>query len=116
MVGREDVMEKTFALKDHFHPNEGKIALYHTFDDRVVFIVFLKKPDWPNREKEEVFRCPTCKGFIFPRGIIRARGKDYKHICRGGPRSALEAERGRPAEEKEVFNDRIDGNGVTIAT
>jgi len=107
------MMEKAFALEDHFHINEGKTAVYHTLDERVVFIIFLKKADWPNREKEEVFRCPVCKGFIFPRGIIRARGKDYKDTCKGSPWPASEAERGRLAEKKEVSNG-INGNGIAI--
>ncbi len=58
-------MEKAFALIDHFHINEGKTAIYHTLDERVAFIVFLKKPDWPNREKEEVFPLPCLQSIYF---------------------------------------------------
>lgn len=107
-------MEKAFALEDRFHINEGKTAVYHTLDTRVVFVIFLKKMDWLNRDKEEVVRCGSCRGFIFPRGIVRARGKDYKHICnsKGGPRPALETEGKRSDGEKEVSDDRIDGTGV----
>ncbi len=71
-------MEKTFALKDH-HPNDGKVAVFNTFDERVVYLIFLNKVDWPDREKEEVMRCPRCKSFVFSKSISRSRG--WGHIC-----------------------------------
>jgi len=98
-------MEKAFALSDHHFPDEGRTAIYNTLDHRVVMVIFLKKADWPNREKEEVFRCPACKGFIFSRTTIRSRGKDYKHFCKGIP-----VARAIQGEEKEASNDT--GTGI----
>lgn len=82
------VIDKVFALKEtHFPHNE--IARYSTLDRRVDFIVFLKKTDWPNRGKEEVFRCGRCHSFILPKEL-----KNHKSICKE-----------RQKVEKEAPND-----------
>jgi len=90
-------MERIFALKDH-HPLEGlgKVAVFNTFDERVSYLIFISKVDWPDREKEEVFRCPRCKSFVFSRSIARARG--WGHICSMSRKT-----------EKEV-KDGVNGN------
>jgi len=65
------MMEKAFALKETHFPTNS-IAIYNTLDRRVIHIVFLSDPEWPNRDREEVLKCPECKHFILP---------DIKHIC-----------------------------------
>jgi hypothetical protein len=84
-------MEKTFCLKDvHFPHND--IARYNTLDRRVDYVIFLKKTDWQNRAKEEVFRCGKCKTFILPK-----EKTNHKAICK------------ERQVTKEVSNDGGDG-------
>lgn len=61
-------MEKTFAVKDH-HPDEGKVAVYNTLDERVVHIIFVGKTDWPLREKQEVLGIPIAAKDSFFRKV-----------------------------------------------
>ncbi len=100
-------MEKAFAMADHFHINEGKTAVYHTLDERVVYVIFLKKTDWAEREKQEVFRCPFCRGFVFPKQVVRSRGNDYKHICKGPKEIGIAPARGTFPQDKEVSDENI---------
>ena len=90
-------MEKTFALADH-HPPEGigKLAVFNTFDTRVSYLIFINKVDWPDREKEEVFRCPRCKSFVFSKSISRARG--WGHLC-------SMARKEKPVEKEVTSNE-----------
>ena len=92
-------MDKTFALADH-HPPEGigKLAVFNTFDERAVYLIFLNKVDWPDREKEEVFRCPRCKSFVFSKSISRSRG--WEHIC-SMPRKEKPSEKEAPNDGTE---------------
>jgi hypothetical protein len=75
--GGQTMIEKVFAIQDH-HVNGSDLILYHTLDRRVVHLVFLKPVDWPNRAKEEVFKCLKCKSFVLPREKVI-----HKANCKG---------------------------------
>lgn len=62
-------MEKTFALSSAIPDlmSNGKAAIYKTFDVRVSYVIIIDGDfEWANRAKQEIFRCPRCKAFIFP--------------------------------------------------
>jgi hypothetical protein len=97
-------MEKAFALADQ-HPHGKGIAVYATLDERVRFIVSTKPIDWPERDKQEVTRCPRCKAFMFSRRIGMSRGEDWRHTCTMKPKAAEKEPVPVCPPEKEVPAD-----------
>lgn len=79
-------MEKTFALSSAIPDlmSNGKAAIYKTLDARVSYLVIIDGDfEWANRAKQEVFRCPRCKAFIFPDEKIKTRdGIKYHKDCK----------------------------------
>jgi len=77
-------MEKAFALKSAIPTlaTNGKVAIYSTLDPNVTMIYILNDFEWENRKKEEVFRCPRCKTYIFPADKHKTKdGVKYHPIC-----------------------------------
>lgn len=79
-------MEKTFALSSAIPDlmSNGKAAIYKTLDARVSNLVIIDGDfEWANRAKQEVFRCPRCKAFIFPDDKTKTKeGMKYHKDCK----------------------------------
>lgn len=77
-------MDKAFVLKSAIPElmTNGKISVYLTLDPKVNMILILKDFDWPERSKNECFRCERCKCYIFPDDKSKTKdGKKYHKIC-----------------------------------
>ena len=86
-------MEKTFILKDAHLPSNN-VARYSTLDKNIDLIIFLRKPiEWPNRLKEECFRCERCHCFMKPKEPKSQKDNAFYHKITCNPRlSTVEKE------------------------
>ena len=79
-------MEKTFALSSAIPDlmSNGKAAIYKTFDARVSYLLIINGDfEWAGRAKQEVFRCPRCRAFIFPDDKTKTKdGVKYHKDCK----------------------------------
>jgi uncharacterized C2H2 Zn-finger protein len=99
-------MEKTFALSSAIPDlmSNGKVAIYKTFDVRVSYLVIIDGDfEWASRAKQEVFRCPRCKSFIFPDEKTRIKdGIKYHKDCKPQRKEKTVAEEVRPSAEADI--------------
>ncbi len=91
-------MEKAFILKGAHLPS-NHVARYSTLDKDIEMIIFLRKPEWPNRVKEECFRCDRCRCYIKPKEAKAQRDGGFYHKITCNPRI--------PSPEKEVSNEAV---------
>lgn len=106
-------MEKAYVLQSAIPElaTNGRLAVYATLDRRVSHLVIIDNAfEWPNRGKQEVFRCGRCKAFVLPDEKSKVKdGVRFHKVCnpkRVAPCPALEPDTVRgesPAGvEKEV--------------
>jgi len=97
-------LEKAFALKTATPElmGNGRIAIYPTLDRNVNMILILKEGfEWENRKKEEVWRCPRCRCYVYPTDKSKTRGSNkYHQICTFKKESK---------DEMDIQSVRVDG-------
>jgi hypothetical protein len=91
-------METAFILKG-VHLPSNNVARYLTLDKDIEMIIFLKKAEWPNRIKEECFRCERCRCYIKPKEAKFQKDSFFYHKATCNPKII--------PPEKEVSNGSI---------
>jgi hypothetical protein len=94
-------MEKSFILKVAHLPSNN-VARYPTLDKNVDMVVFLKKSEWPNRIREECFRCGRCRCYIRPKEPKLQKGDFYYHKTTCHPKVVV--------PEKEIEDGIVSAN------